>query len=227
MENSTKGKKIISFALLVNFEKRFTTLICPLVLLIGYGYWRHIPDADHDIWVGFTTFGVLRVFMLVCLAWYCWKLIQRLRKIRFTKTGSVVLGVVELLLYGGALALLMHFNTRSFRWMVTLMFVLAVTISASGASFTHRLMPAGKVTRWLGELSMGVYLTHYPIMRIYKQLWPEAKEMFYHKFSFLAVVLVTSVLFCLAVRLVEKGASRIAALWRRVAVASAETGIGT
>ena len=196
--------EFIVFALLVNWEKVFTTLICPCVILFTYGYWRHMPKANHDIWIGYTTFGLLRVFMLICLSWYCWQLVKRLKETRFTRTGSVLLGVAELLLYALAVVLLMNFDSRNIRWVITLLFFLAVAISISGASFTQKLFPMSKLSQWLGEMSMGIYLTHYPIMRIYKYLWPDAHEMFRHKFSFLAVVFAASVLFCVVCKWLVK-----------------------
>lgn len=198
--------EFVVFALLVNHEKLFTTLICPCSILIGYGYWRHIPKANHDIWLGFTTFGVLRVFILICLSWYCWQLILRLRATRFTRAGTAFLTFSEFALYICSLFLLMNFDTRNFRWVVTMMFFLAVAISISGASWTRVLFPAGKVTAFLGELSMGIYLTHYPIMRIFQHLWSDATAMFSHKASFFAVVLAASVALCLLSRCIQKGA---------------------
>lgn len=196
-------------ALLVYREKLFTTLICPGVIMLGLGLWRHIPKGNHEVWMGFTTFGLLRVFLLTCLAWYCWKLVQRMRAMRFTRCGSILLGICELLLYIGALAIMMNFDTRNFRWVVMMMFFFACAISISGASFTKALFPAGKVTGWLGEMSMGIYLTHYPIMRIYKHLWTDPYEMFEHKISFLVVVFAASVVFCVVTKYVARAAGRI------------------
>lgn len=197
--------EFVVFALLVNHEKLFTTFVCPCVILIGYGYWRHIPKGNHEIWIGFTTFGLLRVFVLVCLSWYCWRLVLRLRAVRFTPVGIAFLTVSEVSLYLGALALLMNFDSRNFRWVITLMFLLAVAISVSGASFTKKIFPAGKVSRALGELSMGIYLTHYPIMRVYKHIWPQPYDMFSHKFSFIAVVFAAAVVFCVVSRCLATG----------------------
>lgn len=203
--------EFLIFALLVNHEKLFTTLICPSVILVGLGLWRHISKGNHEVWMGFTTFGLLRVFLLTCLAWYCWQLVQRMRATRFTRCGSILLGVCELLLYISALAIMMNFDSRNFRWVVMLIFFFAVAISISGASFTKRLFPSGKVTKWLGELSMGIYLTHYPIMRIYKYIWTDPYEMFDHKFSYLAVVFAASVLFCVVSKYAGKAAGRVTA----------------
>ena len=193
--------EFLVFALLINWEKVFTTLICPCVILYSYGFWQHIPRARHEVWIGYTTFGMLRVFALICLSWYCWQLIKKMRATQFTKAGSFLLGVGELALYAVAVILIMNFDSRNFRWVVTLLFFFAVAISISGASFTAKIFPASKLTRWLGELSMGIYLTHYPIMRIFKHRWPVAEEMFKQKYVFLREVLIASILFCVACRL--------------------------
>lgn len=212
--------EFVAFSLLDNKEKLFTTLICPCVILFAYGYWRHMPSANHELWIGFTTFGVLRVFALVCLAWYCWQLIKRMRQTQFTKVGSILLGICEILLYFGALVLMMNFDTRYFRWIITAMFFFAVAISISGASFTCSLLPAGRITQYLGELSMGIYLTHYPIMLIFRFVLVEPENVYRHKFTFLAVVLVAAVLFCLLARLAEKCGQRFLRLLKKVFVST-------
>ena len=210
--------EFIIFSLLVNWEKVFTTLICPIVILFTYGYWRHLPKANHDIWIGYTTFGLLRVFALICLSWYCWQLVKRLQQTRFTKAGSVLLGISEWLLYAVSVVLLMNFDSRYMRWVITMLFFLAVAISISGASFTLKVFPQSKLSRWMGEMSMGIYLTHYPIMRVFKHLWPNAREMFRYKFVYLAVVFAASVLFCELSKLLVKATALAVGKLKAVAV---------
>ena len=65
-----------------------------------------------------------------------------------------------------------------------------------------RLFPPRKWTAYLGEWSMGVYLTHYPIMRVFRTLYP-GEAVLAHLPAYLAVVAAAAVAFGLVVRLVK------------------------
>lgn len=188
--------------LLVNCEKAFKTMIAPLVILLGLGYWRFIPKANHQIWLGFTTFGLMRVFIIYCMSWYCYRLMLAIRRIRWTRSGKVMLTCAEGLLYALSLLVMTQYDSRNFRWLVTVFFIVAAAISISGMSGSVRLFPPRKWTAYLGEWSMGVYLTHYPIMRVFRTLYP-GEAVLAHLPAYLAVVAAAAVAFGLVVRLVK------------------------
>lgn len=196
--------EFIIFAFLTYKEKLFYYIICPLSIIIGFGYWRHIPKANHEVWLGFTTFGVLRVFLLTCLSYYCWELIKKIRETNYSKIKTIFLTLCEFLLYFSAVAIMMNYESRNFRWLATISLFFAIGISVSGKSHTSKFFPAGKITSFLTELSMGIYLTHYPILRIYKHLWPEPNDMFKHCISYFIIVLVSAILFHFIVNTITK-----------------------
>lgn len=192
--------EFIVFALLLNWEKAFTTFICPCSILVGFGLWSQFENINYKNWIGFTTFGVLRVFIVMCLSFYCCKLISNIENIKLTAGGKIFLSAVEWLLYGASLYLIMNFNTRPFRWLTILIFFFAVAITMSGNCYSNRIFSHSKITDYLGEMSLGLYLTHYPIYRMFKSVWIEPYEMFRHKLLYGAVVLIAANIFLWVVK---------------------------
>lgn len=201
--------EFVIFALLVNHEKLFYTLICPCSILIGFGYWRHVSkDVIYNVWIGFTTFGIVRVFISTCLSWYSYKLMKKLQSCHFTNVGRFLLTVCECLLYGLSLYIIFqNYDSRNFRWMIILFFTLAVAITISGHSYTNVLFPSSRWTAYLGELSTGIYLIHCPFWKLYQHLWKDPHEMFTHVGSFLAIVLISAIVYVQLVKFVKQFSS--------------------
>lgn len=184
-------------SLLYNNKKLFETFIAPSVILVGLGFWRHIPSASHQLWIGFTTFGLLRVFILYCLSWYCFKLFQRLQKLSLTRFGRLGITASEILAYLWAIMIMTSQTSRNYRWVATLLLFFSVAVSISGKSYTAKAIPFSK---WTGEFSMGIYLTHYPIMKIFRAWFP-GTEVLEYVLPFSLVVILASFLFCVILRI--------------------------
>ncbi|MBR4068270.1 MAG: hypothetical protein IKK08_06530, partial [Clostridia bacterium] len=190
--------EFIAFSCMHNNQKLFTTMVVPMTIVIGLGIWRHIPSASHQLWMGFTTFGLLRVWILYCLSWYCHKLMLSIKMTQWTKSGIVILTICELLCYALAISVIMSQTSRNYRWFATLLLFVAVAISISGKSASASILTNKTVIFWIGELSMGVYLTHYPIMQVFRAQHP-GETVLHHFTSFVCAVIVTSVLFSIAI----------------------------
>ena len=197
--------------LLVNCDKGFKTLVAPLAIIVGLGVWRFIPKANHEIWLGWTTFGLMRVFIIYCMSWYCYRLTVRLKNTNWTRHGKRMLTAAEVVLYAASMLIIMQYTSRNFRWLVTGFFILAVAITISGKSYSSKVFPHSKWTAYLGEWSMGVYLTHYPIMRVFRTLYP-GESVLPHVWVYLGMVAVAAVIFCL----VTDGLIKLCtALWKK------------
>lgn len=164
--------EFVIYALLYNSETLFRTLIVPCTIIVGLGVWRHIPKGNYEIWLGFTTFGMFRVFILYCLSLYCFELVKYLKAKLFTKKGVIALTVVEVICYIIPLLIIVRETSRNYRWIGTLLLLFAVAISVCEKSFSTRMVLDRKWTEWIGEYSMGIYLTHYPIMQLFRALYP-------------------------------------------------------
>ncbi len=196
---------------LVNWEKIFYTTICPIAILIGYGYWRNAVDVRNGAWIGFTTFGVMRVFIVMCLAWYCYRLALKIEKTRFTQKGILFLTLCEMAAYGAVLIIIMYGTTRNFRWLATLILLFGVALSTSKKTYIYILSTKinSTVTSWLARLSFGIYLTHEAIIKLYTYFYPDKYDMYRQKFAFLLLCLVVAVIFELVITISKKYSQKV------------------
>ena len=90
-----------------------------------------------------------------------------------------------------------------------LLFCVALMICFSGQSSSGRVFRCEKAFTYLGALSLSVYMVHYPIVTVFRRLYPEQVMMERHLLLYLTVVMVCSVLFDLLLRLIIAGAARL------------------
>ena len=193
-------------------KQLFRTVLAPAAILFVLAYWKNIEGtADHHAWIGWTTFGVLRVFGDYCLSFFIYEAAKRLAAVgeRLTTLARGLLTVCE---FGCLLLSIVNMevvNSRYFRYFNMLLFCVALVICFSGQSFSSRLFRHGKVAACLGTLSLSVYIIHYPILDAFCYIYPETDVLEQHFFLFLAVVMACSVLFDLLLRLIIAGAARL------------------
>lgn len=97
---------------LVRNEKLFRSFLAPVLILIGCGFWAQLDDPYHFIWHGFTTFGVIRAFIMTSIGIYAWEASRWLSKINFTKSGRAVLTFIELSLHIVAVITMTYSSSR-------------------------------------------------------------------------------------------------------------------
>lgn len=185
---------IVEFAVLCVLtydEKLFSRLICPLSLLVGFGYWRTMEAANHELWIGAMTFGTLRVWLITCLSYYGYHIALRIKRVHFTRAGKALLTAIEAVSLLLVVAIAMHYSSRNFQWISTLLLLGACAIAFSERSFSIKAFRDSRLTRYLGQLSFGVFLIHMPILSIYEFCFDNVTE---HLLSYCAVVLLSSVL---------------------------------
>ena len=89
----------ISSMLLVEFllwyclsqhKKLFTDLIAPISIIVGLGIWAHVEDTQVKTWMGITTFGTFRTWVVYCEGYYCWQLSKKMRSLKLNKCGEML-----------------------------------------------------------------------------------------------------------------------------------------
>ena len=194
--------EFVIVCLLVNREKLFYTVICPISILVGYGFWRHVENGGNEIWIGFTTFGVLRVFLVMCLAWYCYQLAEFIKKAQYTQKGIWILTFCEVICYCSVLLIVMYGTTRNFKWVATGFLLFAVSLSASQKTYIYTLSMKlnHTFTSWLGRLSVDIYLAHGTIIYLFTHFYPDKYDMYRQKFIYMLLCLAVAIIFeCLVV----------------------------
>lgn len=206
--------EVVIWGLLQYNEKLFRTLIAPCSILGILGYWVNMKDGDYKLYVGFTTFGVLRVFLIMCMGYYVYHFAVQLSRKQFRKQGRLALTAAEFLCLGISLLNMSNFSTRYFRYENILLFCVVVAIAYSGQSYSGKLCGPTALAKHLGELSLGIYLVHYSVLKIFKLLYEDPYDMYLHKFAYLIAVLLASEAFLFGVKglmkLIKKAKNGIA-----------------
>ena len=179
-------------------KRLFLNLILPLSLMIGFGMTVHLESGSHPIWMGITTAGTMRAWLLMGLGYYCYLFAAHIRKTELNTAGRVALTVAELVCHTAALIFMEYYKTSNFRWSCELMFCIAAYIGFSGQSLIGDWLRRLPLVRFLADFSLAVYLVHRPLLRIFEVSF-SGEELYVKKWLFLAVLLAASVLFQLAV----------------------------
>ena len=155
----------VIWTLMYHYKKPFLAVIMPLTLIAGYGYWMHLPSADTEKWIGFTTFGSFRTWLVMCLSFYCIPMSKKLAEIPFNKLGKWMLTLAEILIHAFSVFAIFHWAERYYQWLLTLLFMVSIAIALSGHSYLEKLFGNSKLISLLGDVSMSIYLVHTAVIR--------------------------------------------------------------
>ena len=178
--------------MLVFLEKPFLTFLMPLTLIAGIGYWANLKDPSLRFFHTFLTFGVLRVYVLTCMGIFAYLLYKRLKGISFSHTGRWILTAAELLGYITCVLIVLYRNSRYYQFCFILATTLVLAVSFSGKSFAGSMLPANTVTNFCAELSLSLYLIHWPVLMVFQHVFKDINELYRQKFVFLYCALAVA-----------------------------------
>ena len=174
---------------LYHYKKPFYALVLPITLIFGYGYWMHLPSANTELWIGFTTFGLFRAWIVMCLSSICIPVARKVSAIPFNKKGRILLTTAEILIHVFALAVMFLRATRHYQWLLTVLFIFAIAIAMSGHSYLAKFLEKSGIVRLLGEVSMSVYLVHSVVITAFGYVFDMANWTFVQIIPVFAMVL--------------------------------------
>lgn len=193
--------EFVILGMLVWCEKPFLTLIMPLSVLIGTGYWMNIEDTGHAVWLGLFTVGTLRAYLLTCFGIFCYWLCQWIKKNSFSTAGRWGLTVLELLGYLWCILAVFYFKNRYYQFCFLLVVTAALAISLSGRSNTSRWIPQSRFTDFCAEWSLALYLNHILVRRWYWYTYPDVGDILWqHRYVSAAAALAISLIYLFVMR---------------------------
>lgn len=161
----------VIWTLLYHYKKPFIHLIMPITIIAGYGYWMHLSSANTEAWMGFTTFGAFRTWLVMCLSFYCIPMSEKLAQLPFTRLGKCLLTLAELLIHAFSLFVIFRWADRYYQWLLTLLFMVSIAIALSGHSYLEKLFGNSKLIALLGDVSMSIYLVHTAVILGYNHIY--------------------------------------------------------
>lgn len=195
--------EFLIMGLLIYAEKPYLTLIMPVSVFVGMGYWMNsIDNTKHTVWLGFFTAGMLRIYLLTCFGIFCCWIYKKLRQHQFTVVGCFGLTAVELL---GWLwfVLVLYFvkGNRYYQFCLTIAATLLIAITLSGKSCTARWFPQTRITDFCAEWSLAIYISHRLVGRWFLGAYPGIDDIMYQKKTVvIAAALIVSLIYLFTMR---------------------------
>jgi len=183
----------VIWTLLYHYKKLFLTLIMPVTLIAGFGYWMHLPSANTEAWIGFTTFGSFRTWLVMCLSFYCIPMSKKLSEIPLNRLGKCMLTLAEVLIHVFSVFVIFHWAERYYQWLLTLLFMVSIAIALSGHSYLDKLFRNSKLISLLGEVSMSIYLVHTAVIRGFDYVFGISEWSYKELLPLFAVLFVAAV----------------------------------
>ncbi len=206
--------------LLYYYRDVFIRVILPFSLILGFGYWAHLPSADTEVWVGFTTFGTFRTWLVFGLSYYCMLLGKKMASIPFNRKGKWALTIVEILTHVVALYYIFLHAQRPTQWVLTSLFMVSIAIAVSGHSYLAYILNKIAVVDILGEISFSIYLVHYPVIRVFRHLHA-IDEWGYKRLCLIGIAVITvSLIHYYGTKLLVKGWRAISARVKKACIAA-------
>ena len=174
--------------------EKFLNFFMPISIIVGYGIWRHVESAGTEVWIGFTTFGTFRTYIVMCLGYYCLKLSQKLSGSNLNARGKALITIIEVLCQVLAIAIMLKRGTRNYQWFATLLLFVAIAIAISGKSMLTDLLNRFDGVYFLQNLSLSVYLMHFGAIRLFETLYGYDYNRNYYFAFLIALILLLSLL---------------------------------
>lgn len=204
--------------LLVRGEKTFCSFLAPVMILISCGLWAQVEDTNHLLWHGFTTFGIIRTFIMTCAGIYAWKGAEWLSQQKISKRGRWVLTVIEVSLHIVVVVSMVYRNNRYYRMFIALLFTIAIMITLSQQGYTAQWFKQSRVTSFLGEWSVTIYVIHVSISTFLYKFYESPYEFYKVKYVYGVLVILASLVILYLARWINHTAPKIAIKIRSILI---------
>lgn len=162
---------LILYPLVRKNKDFFVKYIAPVISIFGIGYitYNFKTILVIEEWNGFMYYGLIRGIIGICIGCIAYELSQKLKDIKLTKLGKIIITIVELVLYSIIISLIFSYSFRRYCFVVLVILMIAICITLSNTSYTSKIF-SHKTFNWMGEYSYSLYLGH--SIAYSKLIWP-------------------------------------------------------
>ena len=183
--------------------KQFLAFLLPLSLIFCVGYWANNYTGMGEC-SAFFTIGMLRIYILTCLGIFSYWICKKMKATHFSRTGRWTLTILELLGYTICVLIMLHRKGIYYQLCFSLTIMMIVAVSFSGKSFAGSILPANGLTNFCAELSLNLYLSHWPIVAAFRHIFKDVDDLYRQKFIFLCCALAAALAYTYIMRGVFK-----------------------
>lgn len=190
----------VLYPLLRKYRKMMTHVVLPLasLLVLGWLCQNYKTPRSPDGWTGWAFRGTLRAFGEIGVGVTCYQVTKAFSKLRLTKAGQVAVTCLEPILYGMFIIYMCRFYSSQNDWAVIPLLALAICITFSGHTLTHRMLD-NRFVIFLGKISLPLYLGHhywaYCLQFIFPKHMPWQQQFVIYA---VAAALTTAVIYALS-----------------------------
>lgn len=169
---------LLLFPMMTKYNKIFSTIIAPTIVIFGYGYlyilFKHLAITVEPL--GIICGGILRGLCGVSLGNIMYYLARK--KVNLTIFGENVLKIVQCLLLIICVYFMNEYSGNYYDFIEILIFAILILFAFKFSVYNKRIFD-NKIIYVLGEYSAILYVVHYSLIRIPKNVWPKKWESQY------------------------------------------------
>lgn len=163
---------IVLIPIMMLARRKFTRYIAPLLALTTYFYIQKKTGYlwEPDAWMGFAYKGTLRALAGISLGAFAYEIGTGIKyKLNHPFFESICIWSA----YGMIMILTVHFDDA--KWFYVLPFIFTILISVQMNKKEGLDFPDGTMTRFLGRLSMVIYMNHYYLIDAIEKISPSMR----------------------------------------------------
>ena len=152
---------LIIYPLVRKNKDFFIKYLAPIISIFGLGYITHNYKSILVIeeWNGFIFFGLIRAIVEICIGCLSFELSQKLKDIKLTKFGKIIITFIELFFYICVVIMLFSYSFRQYCFVLLFVLMIAITITLSNISYSKDIF-SNRIFNWMGKYSYSLYLGH-------------------------------------------------------------------
>ncbi len=186
------------YPVLYKWKDKFLKYIAPViaVLFLGYICATYGSLGNTHEWIGITYRSNIRAvgeIALGCFVFYLWR---KLVLIDFTRIGRWILSAIEMGGYICCLGFMQVGSSSKIDFTVIFIFALCILITFSGKSAIDNIIFSWKGWRYFGKLSLYMYLNHWVVRELLRNIDKSYTELIIVEFIAAVVIALIMMKLC-------------------------------
>lgn len=150
---------MVLYPLLKKYKQNFIYLAAPLIVLLGFGWLSHTYSnlREPELWTGLVYKGLIRGFVELTLGCILYLICQKLKKVNFTKLGSILITIVEISGFVFAFVVSQFVSSTKLDFIVVAFLSISILLAFTEKTLELNLCN-NKLFFWLEKFSLPLYL---------------------------------------------------------------------